>query len=142
MGKIIAMGLLFFVLSAFLYKITYSGHVTETNSKDFSRKYKDLHAYTESVLYISSRTNWLNETEFAEFEFFESDLSGLPFNDSFGGIFSYDAWNSYDTETRFKLSHVKLYAVNVPEPSSISLILFSSGFILLRRKFKHCQQQN
>ncbi len=73
MGKIIAMGLLFFVLSAFLYKITYSGHVTETNSKDFSRKYKDLHAYTESVLYISSRTNWLNETEFAEFEFFESD---------------------------------------------------------------------
>jgi hypothetical protein len=109
---------------------------------DYSRKYGELNTFIESALYIASPNDWLNGTEFAEFEFLESDLSGLPFNDSFGGIFSHDIWDAYYTETRFKLSHVKLYAVNVPEPSSASLMLFASGVIFLRRKFKHCLRRN
>jgi hypothetical protein len=105
---------------------------------DYSRKLGDLETYTESALYILSPVDWLGGTDVSEFEFLESDLQKLPIAHSFGGFFIYDLWDSNDAEIRYKLTYAKLYAVNVPEPSSILLILLACSAIFLQRKFHKC----
>jgi multisubunit Na+/H+ antiporter MnhG subunit len=105
------------------------------NISDYSRKLGDPETYTESMLYILSPVDWLGGTDFSEFEFLESDLQKLPIAHSFGGFFISDLWDPNDTEIRFKLTYAKLHAANVPEPSSILLILLACCAIFLQRKF-------
>jgi hypothetical protein len=80
--------------------------------------------------------DWMTEPYLKEFEFYASELNPLPINDAQGVInnVNMDDWSS--KQTRFKLNHVKLFSVQVYEPSSFLLLVVGICVIFLRRARK------